>query len=173
MCCHGFTRAVLAAIFLSSLFCKCLLEFVSSSTRFILSLSWNNQHKHILSTFYPVLVCLCTYTILVKWKTCNLFNSLFALTSGPPQSVHMKQAPRCALTTIRSSYWGWGRVMVFNATFNNISVISWQSFLLVEETGVPEENHRPAASHWQTLSHNVLSSNDVPYKRCALSMTII
>jgi len=39
------------------------------------------------------------------------------------------------------------RVMKFNATFNNISVISWQSVLLVEETGVPEENHRPVASH--------------------------
>jgi hypothetical protein len=23
----------------------------------------------------------------------------------------------------------------------------------VEEIGVPGENHRPAASHWQTLSH--------------------
>jgi hypothetical protein len=31
--------------------------------------------------------------------------------------------------------------MVFNATFNNISVISWQSVLLVEETGSPGENH--------------------------------
>jgi hypothetical protein len=30
--------------------------------------------------------------------------------------------------------------MVFNATLNNISVISWQSVLLVEETGVPREN---------------------------------
>jgi hypothetical protein len=29
--------------------------------------------------------------------------------------------------------------MVFNATFNNISVISWQSVLSVEETGVPAE----------------------------------
>jgi len=38
--------------------------------------------------------------------------------------------------------------MVFYATFNNISVISWQSVLLVEETGVPRENHRPVASHW-------------------------
>ena len=35
------------------------------------------------------------------------------------------------------------RVMVFNATFNNISVISWRSALLVEEAGVPGENHRP------------------------------
>jgi hypothetical protein len=34
------------------------------------------------------------------------------------------------------------RVMVFNATFNNISVISWRSFLSVEEIGVSEENHR-------------------------------
>jgi hypothetical protein len=31
--------------------------------------------------------------------------------------------------------------MVFNATFNNISVISWHSVLLVEETGVLGENH--------------------------------
>jgi hypothetical protein len=30
--------------------------------------------------------------------------------------------------------------------------------LLVEETGVPRENHWPAASHRQTLSHNVASS---------------
>jgi len=40
--------------------------------------------------------------------------------------------------------------MVFNATFNNIWFISWRSVLLVEETGVP------AASHWQTLSHNAI-----------------
>jgi hypothetical protein len=36
--------------------------------------------------------------------------------------------------------------MVFNVTFNNISAISRRSDLLVEETGVPEENHRPVAS---------------------------
>jgi uncharacterized DUF497 family protein len=37
-------------------------------------------------------------------------------------------------------------MMVFNVTFNNISVISWRSVLLVEETGVRRENHRPVAS---------------------------
>jgi hypothetical protein len=47
-------------------------------------------------------------------------------------------------------------LMVINATFNNISAISWRSVLLVEEPGVPGENHRAAASHWQTLSHNVV-----------------
>ena len=39
------------------------------------------------------------------------------------------------------------RVMVLNATFNKISVISWWSVLSLKETGVPGENHRPATSH--------------------------
>jgi hypothetical protein len=47
--------------------------------------------------------------------------------------------------------------MIFKSTFNNISVKLLRSVLL-EETGVPGENHLPAASHWQTLSHNVVSS---------------
>ena len=46
--------------------------------------------------------------------------------------------------------------MVFNATFNSILVILLA--LLMEETGVPGENHRQAACHWQTLSHNFVSS---------------
>jgi hypothetical protein len=37
---------------------------------------------------------------------------------------------------------------IFKATFNNISVVSWRSVLLVEETGVPGE----------TFLHNVVSS---------------
>ena len=48
------------------------------------------------------------------------------------------------------------RVMVFNATFNNISAIPWRSVLLVEKTEVAGENHRFIAIHWQTLSHNVV-----------------
>jgi len=42
-------------------------------------------------------------------------------------------------------------VRVFNATSNNISVITWWSVLLVEETGVPGENHWPVASHQISL----------------------
>jgi len=38
-------------------------------------------------------------------------------------------------------------LMVFNATFSNISVMSWRSVLLVEETGRSGENHRPVGSH--------------------------
>ena len=42
--------------------------------------------------------------------------------------------------------------MVRNATFNNISVISWRSVLLVKETRVFGEYSWPVASHQQTLS---------------------
>ena len=47
------------------------------------------------------------------------------------------------------------RVLVFNFIFNNVSVISWQSVLLVEKTRVPGENHQPVDSHWQTLSYTL------------------
>jgi len=52
---------------------------------------------------------------------------------------------------------GW--FMVFNATFNNISAISWRSVLLVEETGVPGENHRPAVSQTNCKVMSVIYKN--------------
>ena len=50
-------------------------------------------------------------------------------------------------------YSGSDRILIFdfwcfNATFNNISAISWRPVLVVEEAGVPRENHRPWASNW-------------------------
>jgi hypothetical protein len=73
--------------------------------------------------------------------------------------IKMSFMPLVQISSIRQLILGIYRFelvwfMVFNATFNNISVISWQSVLLV----VPGEIHQPAASHWQTLSHNVVSS---------------
>ena len=43
----------------------------------------------------------------------------------------------------------WFGFMVLNATFNNISVVSWQSVLLVEETGVSRENH--SGIRWEVV----------------------
>ena len=54
-----------------------------------------------------------------------------------------------SMATIRFIVW-FGLVYVVYAISNNISVILWRSVLLVEETGVPGENHQPVASHWQT-----------------------
>ena len=53
----------------------------------------------------------------------------------------MKIKPETVLKDLFLS-WVWFRFMVFYATFSNISVISWRSVLLVEESA---ENHWPAA----------------------------
>ena len=49
----------------------------------------------------------------------------------------------------------WVRIMVFHATFYNISVISWRSVLLVKETVVLL--WKPQTCH-KTLSQNIVSS---------------
>ena len=58
--------------------------------------------------------------------------------------------------------------MILNATFNNISILSWRSVLLVEEIGRPGENHRHVTSNWQTVWHNVV---DVKWFLCAESLS--
>jgi hypothetical protein len=52
------------------------------------------------------------------------------------------------ISYFKKSYSYFTSFVVFNATFNNISAISWRSALLAEETGEPGENHQPVvASH--------------------------
>ena len=45
--------------------------------------------------------------------------------------------------------------MGLNATFNNITVISWRSFLFVEETRVPGENHKSLTKLYHMMLHRV------------------
>ena len=49
-------------------------------------------------------------------------------------------------------------VWLFDSPFNHQKYEFESRSGLVEETGVPGENHRTTASHWQTLSHNVVSN---------------
>jgi hypothetical protein len=49
---------------------------------------------------------------------------------------------------ITNMAWVRTRFNVFNSTFSNISAISWRPVLVVEEAGVPKENHQPWASNW-------------------------
>jgi hypothetical protein len=44
------------------------------------------------------------------------------------------------------------RVIVLNATFNNISAISWRPVLVMEEARVPGENHRWLLSNYSLQS---------------------
>jgi hypothetical protein len=53
-------------------------------------------------------------------------------------------------------------LMVFNATFNNISVISWWSVLLVEETGGLGENHWNILSPWIVRKYCYVDNEKIP-----------
>jgi hypothetical protein len=100
-----------------------------------------------------------SYSSSIYNYLCNLGVSLLKLSSIPVHGeVYSIQHYVIKFVTDMRQIGGFLEVMVFKATFNNISCISWRSVLLAEETGVPRENHRPAACHWQTLSHNVVSS---------------
>jgi hypothetical protein len=99
----------------------------------------------------------CPYTIYRTLPQQYLCNSI-AIAIGS-LSRHLEITSRYILSTGHTNnilYYNFDLIMVFNVTFNKISVISRRSVLLVEETRVPEEHHRPIASHWQTLSQNVI-----------------
>ena len=53
----------------------------------------------------------------------------------------------CGIFIFPLSIMVWFGFMVLNATFNNISVISGRSVLLMEENRVSGQNHRPVASY--------------------------
>jgi hypothetical protein len=53
-------------------------------------------------------------------------------------------------------YYFFLRIIVFNATFNNISVILWQFYWWRKPECPEKTTDLCVASHWQTLSHNVV-----------------
>ena len=117
----------------------------------------------VLSSVILSLLYTCWYTIVLPTDENRQYSS-------PPSEImiKMRQMYNIHLILIDNTdkiiidtaacLFGLVWFLVFNATFNNISVISWRSVLLVEETGVPGENHRPGASHCQPLSR---AHNDV------------
>ena len=56
-------------------------------------------------------------------------------------NIYFRNLPKPEHLDNMNKYYGWVRFLVFNTTFNNISVISWLSVLSMEETGVPREDH--------------------------------
>ena len=92
-----------------------------------------------LSTFYPLSVI--TIRELTMYVICNSINTLYW---SYILYAHMGKQTIDVQNKHFELFW---LAYAVNAPFNNISVISWQSVLLVEETRVPGENHRPVASH--------------------------
>ena len=80
-----------------------------------------------------------------KYKILLIWFGKFCLSTGhlPPLLTSC-----CSLRAAARTDW----FIVFNATFSNISAISWRPVLVVEEAGVPRENHWPWAKQLVTLS---------------------
>ena len=88
----------------------------------------------------------CTFTILLlnsaKQKAANIsFIVFFLLNKGKGEGMNQ---PGQRLLNATGLIW----FLVFNATFSNISAKSWRPVLMVEEAGVPGENHRSWAGNW-------------------------
>ena len=86
------------------------------------------------------------YAMTINYWTYCMYTYVSCLYDNEEHSARNKCNTWWSDNVILHNY----RVMVFNATFNNISVILWGSVLLVKETGVPGKNQRPVVSHWQT-----------------------
>ena len=62
---------------------------------------------------------------------------------------------------------------MFNYTFNNISVISWPSVLLVEETEVTRETTDLSQFTEKGLSHNVVSGTPYHQQECEITTLVL
>jgi hypothetical protein len=97
-----------------------------------------------------ILVCNFEYISQRSIISPKMYNIMIMLSQWCNISSH--EWPKCCpMHIIYKVLFGW--FMVFDATFNNISVKSWLSVLLLEETGISGKNHRPVASHWQTTRY--------------------
>jgi hypothetical protein len=81
---------------------------------------------------------------LIDWLVFNVQRAIFQLYSG--------------LEEISSTF-GWFGLWCLTPLSKKFQLYRWDKlFFFLKEIGVPGENHRTAARHWQTLSHNVVSS---------------
>ena len=80
----------------------------------------------------PISLCHSTWKALICYRNSNIID--LAIYNFDYICCH------CASTDMSKLNKQGTRVMVFNATFNNISVITWRSDLLVEEIGLSTEN---------------------------------
>ena len=134
-----------------------------STTDFGISSTWVLRFKP-KSTVFLLTSCITGKAVICKidWKTIRfsvskqcighfLFLVVVNLThKAMPFYISIKWKT-LNYTVLHYSVW----VIFLNITFNNVWIVSWQSVLLVDEMRVHAENHRSAASHCQSLSHNV------------------
>jgi len=102
--------------------------------------------KTISIAFIPVLSLIHMYTVYFRRHCTNIVYLTIRC-----KTLYDARCTSVGSTYVTSSAWFFlfdFDLWCFNATFSNISAISWRPVLVVEEVGVPGEKHRPWESNW-------------------------
>ena len=105
---------------------------------------------HMWNSVYLSTCCRTLSCIMIILQVCNHFNvNIFNKSFNDIYIISLSVSGTCPRHVDYITDGVRVRGMVFNATFNIISAISWWwSVLLMEKTRVPGENYRPVTSHW-------------------------
>ena len=141
---------------MKTLFCCCLNEKLKSCCFFLFRLR-NKKGLNISSDIIIFTVHECVFCVNNEYLAKEVLVKVAYISHTILMDPFKETSEFWGILLVWMFLDGGWWFMVFNVTFNNISVKSWQSVLLVEETGGPGENHQPVSSHWQTLWHNVVS----------------
>jgi len=107
---------------------------------------WWDRIVHLFSLLCCPIICFY-FLSSVLWCPLRISHKNYVGFFFTSSSVACRR-PRAHVFFTKSFRLIWFDFWCFNATFNNISAISWRPVLMVEEAGVPGENHRPWASNW-------------------------
>ena len=125
----------------------CLIKWSHTENSWLIVNAWENKIKelHFKARYFILLLHVTADVVLSTWNRCltyvyvwRLWRSFIVLFSTLVQIVENMNIKTDWLIDFG----------VLNATFSNISAISWRPVLLVEEAGISRENHRQWTSNW-------------------------
>ena len=120
------------------------LHYIQKGNRYVCSIHTKGEQQYLFSTYKKGIDMCVQYMQKGNSNVClvhtngNSYSSLVH-TNGNSNvcSIHTKREQKCLFNTYtrgKAMFILFVCLMVFNATFNNISAISWRSFSLVEKT---------------------------------------
>ena len=126
-------------------FCRLIILAPKKIVCFTGSNNWSDEgqfHNVTINNCCTVLSSKNIFSSLESFQRLQLLNKHLVASNFSKKLFFPPLFSRSILLIWLIDFW------CFNATFSNISAISWRPVLVVEEAGVSEENHRPWASNW-------------------------
>jgi hypothetical protein len=135
-----FLLAIVLSVCLSVCLFLCLSVFTDSDNPFGIFKLFYIVNYSIVDITYTVF-SLRTRKIMRIWTSYDEMKFFYFTRETNFSIQRMARRTHVTLWRLRTFLYNRFRLIALNAAFNNISVISWRSVLLVEETRIPGENH--------------------------------